>query len=53
MEPTEHELVALDQDLFVTRQPGQQTWNPMVFFRLADGTPYVHFGARATPKVSC
>jgi CubicO group peptidase (beta-lactamase class C family) len=51
-EPTSHELIALDQDLFVTRQPGQQTWNPMVFFRLPDGTPYVHFGARATPKVS-
>jgi hypothetical protein len=51
-EPTNHELIALDQDLFVTRAPGQKTWNPLVFFRLPDATPYVHFGARATPKVS-
>lgn len=48
----EHELVAVSSDLFVTREPGTQSWIPMVFYRLADGSPYVHFGARATPKVS-
>jgi dipeptidyl aminopeptidase/acylaminoacyl peptidase/CubicO group peptidase (beta-lactamase class C family) len=49
---TRHELVAVDDGLFVTRQPGMQTWTPVVFYRLPDGTPYVHMGARATPRVS-
>jgi len=49
---TEHKLVGISQDLYVTRQEGTQTWAPMVFYRLPDGSPYVHFGARATPKVS-
>ena len=47
----EHALVAIEQDLFVTRDPGTDSWIPVVFYRLADGSPYVHFGARATPKV--
>ena len=32
--------------------PDDESWIPMVFFRLDDGSEYVHFGARATPKVS-
>jgi dipeptidyl aminopeptidase/acylaminoacyl peptidase/CubicO group peptidase (beta-lactamase class C family) len=39
-------------DLFAIRQPETQTWTPVVFYALAGGEPYVHFGARATPKVS-
>ncbi|HEU5033248.1 MAG TPA: serine hydrolase domain-containing protein [Mycobacteriales bacterium] len=39
------------EDLFVAKQPDDPSWTPVVFFRLADGSPYVHFGARATPKV--
>ncbi|HLI54608.1 MAG TPA: serine hydrolase, partial [Acidimicrobiales bacterium] len=49
---TEYPLVAVDQDLFVARPEGVETWMPFVFYRLDDGSRYVHFGARATPKVS-
>lgn len=49
---TRHELVAVKEDLFVTRLPGTQTWMPVVFYRLDNGASYVHMGARATPKVS-
>lgn len=47
-------LVAVDptQELFVTRFPGSARWTPAVFFSLPDGKRYLHFGARATPKVS-
>lgn len=48
----EYPMVALDRDLFVVRPPGSRTWMPMVFYQLADGSPYLHFGVRATPKVS-
>lgn len=47
----ELELVAVEPDLFVTRHPGTESWIPVVFYRLTDGSPYMHFGARATPKV--
>src|SRR5579875_1982653 len=49
---TELDLVAVGPDLFVTRHPGTLGWTPLVFYRLADGSPYIHFGARATPRVS-
>lgn len=45
-------LKPVDQDLFVTRIGNERTWTPAVFFRLADGAPYLHMGARATPKVA-
>ena len=44
VDPAEH--------LFVTRPEGADTWVPVVFFTLPDGSRYVHFGARATPLVS-
>jgi len=37
-------------NLFVGRLPGEESWTPFVFFTL-DGVQYLHFGARATPKV--
>jgi hypothetical protein len=46
------ELHPVTDDVFVGRAPGDETWTPVVFFRLEDGSPYVHMGARATPKVS-
>jgi CubicO group peptidase (beta-lactamase class C family) len=46
------EILPVEGDLFVARQPGETSWTPVVFFTLEDGTPYVHFGARATPKVA-
>nr|WP_246400476.1 serine hydrolase [Jiangella mangrovi] len=51
-EPKELDLVAVRDGLYVTRLPGNETWLPVTFYQLADGTPYVHLGVRATPKVS-
>lgn len=45
------EVLPVAEDLFVAKQPDDPSWTPVVFFTLDDGTPYVHFGARATPKV--
>jgi CubicO group peptidase (beta-lactamase class C family) len=46
-------LIAVNpaEQLFVTREEEQETWLPVVFFTLPAGGSYVHFGARATPKV--
>ncbi len=51
-EPKELDLVPVRDGLYVTRLPGNETWMPVTFYQLTDGTPYVHLGARATPKVS-
>jgi hypothetical protein len=45
-------LHAIGQDLYVVREPDAQTWVPVTFYALATGERYLHFGARATPKVS-
>ena len=42
---------AVEQDLFVVREPETQTWTPVTFYALPTGEAYMHFGARATPKV--
>jgi hypothetical protein len=47
----EHPLVAVAPDLFVVRAPETETWTPVTFYALPTGERYVHFGARATPKV--
>lgn len=39
------------EDLFVTRSEDEQTWTPVVFYSLPDGSRYLHMGARATPKL--
>ncbi|MBB4682885.1 serine hydrolase [Amycolatopsis jiangsuensis] len=49
---TEYELIPLDDTRFVYRAPGASAWTPVVFYTLATGERYVHFGARAAPKVS-
>jgi hypothetical protein len=46
------QVLPVSEDLFVAKQPDDTSWTPVVFFALDDGTPYVHFGARATPKVA-
>jgi CubicO group peptidase (beta-lactamase class C family)/acetyl esterase/lipase len=54
-EPTEeYELTAVDATggLFAIREPEAQTWTPVIFYALPGGEPYVHFGARATPKLA-
>ena len=45
-------VLPVERDVFVAKGPDDESWTPMVFFRLEDGSAYVHFGARATPKVS-
>ncbi|GAA3466016.1 serine hydrolase domain-containing protein [Nonomuraea roseola] len=51
-EPVAFGLTAVDEVTFVGRMPGDPQWLSAVFYELADGSPYVHLGARATPKIS-
>jgi dipeptidyl aminopeptidase/acylaminoacyl peptidase/CubicO group peptidase (beta-lactamase class C family) len=46
------ELRYAGDELFVTRDEGQENWTPVVFFDLPDGTRCIHMGARATPRIS-
>ncbi|WP_329060068.1 serine hydrolase [Amycolatopsis sp. NBC_01480] len=48
----EFDLVPVTDTLFVFRSPGAANWTPVVFYTLPTGEPYVHYGVRATPKVS-
>ncbi|MEU6761863.1 serine hydrolase [Streptomyces sp. NPDC046853] len=48
----EADLVPVSDDLFVMRLPGSRSWTPVTFYALPTGEPYLHIGARATPKVS-
>jgi hypothetical protein len=48
----EFALVPLSPDLYVVRPEGTETWMAVTFYALPTGERYVHFGARATPKVS-
>lgn len=47
----EYPMVAVRENLFVVRPPDTQTWTPVTFYALPSGEQFVHFGARATPKV--
>ncbi|MEV0612383.1 serine hydrolase domain-containing protein [Nonomuraea sp. NPDC050404] len=49
-QPQECELTAVDETTFVFKTPDSPEWMSAVFFELPDGSPYVHLGARATPK---
>jgi dipeptidyl aminopeptidase/acylaminoacyl peptidase/CubicO group peptidase (beta-lactamase class C family) len=52
-EPTkEYAMVPVEPDLFVVRDPQSQTWTPVSFYELRTGEKYLHFGVRATPRVS-
>jgi dipeptidyl aminopeptidase/acylaminoacyl peptidase/CubicO group peptidase (beta-lactamase class C family) len=48
----EYAMVAVRPGLFVVREPSAQNWTPVMFYELPSGEQYVHFGVRATPKVS-
>ncbi|MEU4832598.1 serine hydrolase domain-containing protein [Streptosporangium sp. NPDC023615] len=50
--PVQLDLVPVDDTTFVGRPEGDPHWMSAVFYELADGTPYVHMGVRATPKVA-
>jgi hypothetical protein len=44
-------VLPYDEDVLLAKGEKDQAWTAMVFFDL-DGQRYVHFGARATPRVS-
>ncbi|WP_230487219.1 serine hydrolase [Nocardioides anomalus] len=48
----EYPLVPVGPALFALRPPGVETWAPVTFYELPTGEKYLHFGVRATPKVS-
>ena len=48
----EHALIPVRENEFVLRPEGSQAWNAVVFYRLATGEQYLHYGVRAAPKVS-
>jgi hypothetical protein len=49
---TEYAMVAVRRGLFVVREPSARNWTPVMFYELPTGDQYLHFGVRATPKVS-
>lgn len=44
-------LRALNEEILLGRAPGERAWTPLAFFDL-DGERYLHFGARATRRIS-
>ncbi|MGB3373514.1 MAG: serine hydrolase domain-containing protein, partial [Microbacterium sp.] len=48
----EYALTPISDGVFAVREPGTQTWVTTTFYALPTGEEYVHFGARATPKVA-
>jgi hypothetical protein len=44
-------LVPAGPGLFLTTPAQRTTWYPVTFYELDSGERYVHFGARATPRV--
>ncbi len=49
--PLELDLTPVDETTFVGVSGDNPATVPFVFFELADGSPYVHFSARANPRV--
>ncbi|TQS46833.1 serine hydrolase [Cryptosporangium phraense] len=49
---TEYPLVPAGPGVFAVRPPEAENWMPVTFYTLPTGEPYLHFGVRATPKVS-
>ena len=47
----EHDLVPYGPAMFLTKPEDAETWFPVTFFELPTGERYLHFGARATPRV--
>jgi dipeptidyl aminopeptidase/acylaminoacyl peptidase/CubicO group peptidase (beta-lactamase class C family) len=47
----EHDLVPVEENLYVLRPPGGANWVPVTFYSLPTGEAYVHYGVRATPRV--
>ncbi|WP_228559071.1 serine hydrolase domain-containing protein [Catenulispora pinisilvae] len=51
-EPLELPLHTFLPKVFLTRRPDLDAWMPVVFYEIPGGGEYLHFGARATPKVA-
>ena len=49
--PPPMRLLPHDDDVLLAKGENDEAWTAAVFFDL-DGQRYVHFGARATPRVS-
>ena len=47
----EYPMVPVGPALFAVKPPEAETWAPVTFYALPTGERYVHFGARATPRV--
>jgi hypothetical protein len=45
-------MVPVGPGLFAVKPPEAETWFPVTFYELPTGERYVHFGVRATPRVS-
>ena len=43
-------LQPVERNLFVARPPGEQSWLPITFYELADGSRYLHYGAPRQPQ---
>jgi hypothetical protein len=48
----EYPLVPVGPALFAVRPPETESWAPVTFYELPTGERYLHFGVRATPRVS-
>ncbi len=48
----EYPMVPVTEELYLIMEPGMGAWVPVTFYELATGERYLHFGVRATPKVS-
>lgn len=48
----EYPLTPFSDGVFALREPGTQTWMTATFYSIPTGEQYLHFGARATPKVT-
>jgi CubicO group peptidase (beta-lactamase class C family) len=46
----EYELHPVEDGLYAIREPGEQTWEPVTFFELADDRPFLHLSGRSIPK---
>jgi hypothetical protein len=44
--------VPVDENLYLVKEEHTRTWIPVTFYALPTGERYMHFGVRATPKVS-
>ncbi|WP_433113660.1 serine hydrolase domain-containing protein [Micromonospora sp. CA-246542] len=47
----DYRMVAVAPDLFVCQDPTTGNWMAATFYQIESGERYVHFGARATPRI--